>query len=539
VFSHYFYEYLNASSEEQDAIAPAARISLSLNSFLNMSNATNTTTPRKRIRIDENIIEIDASSNTPKLLYNLYSGVLVSLQPTIRHVSDFYFKILTSALKEVENYKDKLKKFDENESFIPRSCRTSFTVGASNLVKGSATYTTLLSTIENNNKIIAEQNRDYVRQVIQLELDEATNKLRNTFCDSLYKLATIFLHNGYFGSEITANSIHAAAKNIIIHQPAIVRYIFDTNINDFKQWYNKKFNITVAVHPPVQRTPIITALLPGGSRNIDDYNPSEGERASYLFAEDQTPGSGLDMLLAWRRQRTDDTTDNNDDDTQGPDNNILKLTDHDVGLFSTLMYRMTTQHWSTLLQQHHSKYVNAQLTKLAETLITSDVTNQAAAIIAAQPPASEAIISELIDQKFKALEQKWKTNNAPKNVKRGEKTTRATIPKKSKTTRQTTNAKNNAKPKEPTPNNQTSAHSRPPRRGQNTKTKPPTGKQQQQPQTPKHKRKAEEPGRATTNGKKTTSKTKKKPKTSASPTPHSTKSNRSNGTNRSRKQKSN
>jgi hypothetical protein len=210
-----------------------------------MSTATNTTTQRKRIRIDDNVTVIDESSTASSTLsYNLYTGVLVSLQPTIRFVSDFYFDTIIKALKTVKDNKDKLQKFDDNESFIPRSCRTNFTVGASDLAKGSTEYATLLSTIEDNNKQVAEQHRTYVQQLIILELDVSTKRLKNLFCESLFKLSTIFLHNAFFGSNITTDNIHNTSVNIVTQHPPIIKYIFDESTNDFKTWYNKKYNIT-------------------------------------------------------------------------------------------------------------------------------------------------------------------------------------------------------------------------------------------------------------------------------------------------------
>jgi hypothetical protein len=221
-----------------------------------MSNATGTTTPRKRLRIDNNVIEIDAPSSTLKLTYNLYSGVLVSLQPTIRTLSDFYFTALIKALKEVNHNKDKLTKFDNDTSFIPRSCRTNFTVGASNLVKGSNDYATLLTNIEINNKAVSETNRAFVKQLLELELNESTKKLRNLFCECLLKLSTMFLHNGHFGAKISTSSIHTLSTSIVLHQPAIIKYIF-ANVNDFKIWYHTKFNIAAPAPPPPRRELII------------------------------------------------------------------------------------------------------------------------------------------------------------------------------------------------------------------------------------------------------------------------------------------
>jgi hypothetical protein len=448
----------------------------------------------------------------------------VSLQPTIRTLSDFYFNAIIKALKEVNSNKDKLTKFDDNDSFIPRSCRTSFTVGASNLVKGSNEYATLLTNIENNNKISSETNRDFVKQLLQLELNESTKKLCNLFCECLFKLSTMFLHNGHFGSEITNDSIHALSISIILHQPSIIKYIFNASVNDFKTWYYKKYNITV---PAPRQRQLITTLLPGGSRNIDDYHPSYGERASYEYCESQQPGSGLDMLLAHRRLNADNNPDEEEDEVATNNPNILLLSARDKEMYVQLMFRMANLHWSHLLQMHHSKYVNAQLAKLADTLLKADITNETAAIVAAQPPASESIISELIEQKFKEFENKHKSSTSTKNNNRGEKKTRASLKNKSKTTPKT----NKSKPPNPTPT------PRPPRKSPKTKKADPSPRRPNPNPPTNRKRKADVPERGTTNDNaSTTTKTKTRPPPKKNATKKiPTKSTQRNGTNKSRK----
>jgi hypothetical protein len=502
-----------------------------------MSTATNNTHQRKRIRIDDNPTEInDSYTALSRLPYNLYSGVLASLQPTIRTVADFYFKTLIKALKLVNETKEKLKKFDDNQTFIPRSCRTNFTVGASDLVKGSTEYATLLATIEQNNKTSAENNRNYVKQMVQLEVEHATKHLRDLFCESLFKLSTIFLHHGHFGSEITTENIHSLSVGIIEQQPSIIKYIFDDSVNTFKIWYNKKYNVntTQAATLPRQRRQLITALLPGGSRNIDDYHPSYGERASYLYAEDQQPGSGLDMLLANRRLRVDTMADDEDDDDDEQQNNdtILKLPAFDREMYSQLMFRMANQHWSTMLQLHHSKFVNAQLAKLAETLITADKTNDAAVIIASQPPANEVIISELIDQKLKELTGKIEKTilTKAKNNKRGEKQTRAAQQNKSKITKApplSTSQPPKKTPKKPPKTTPTQRREPPTKSKPATKSK--TQGQKKTSSTPNRKRKVDDNAQDSISAnEKSTSK--KKAGKSKTPRKPSSKSNRTNGT---------
>jgi hypothetical protein len=140
-------------------------------------------------------------------------------------------------------------------SFIPRSCRTNFKIGASNIVKGSNIFTTLQTTIEDNNKRIAEQQRDYVKQCVKIELDEHTKALKDKFCEGLFKLSTIFLHNGHFGSDVNNESIHWLSLDIIARRPLIIKYIFNGNLTDFQRYYKKKYNITTPAPPIIRPKP--------------------------------------------------------------------------------------------------------------------------------------------------------------------------------------------------------------------------------------------------------------------------------------------
>jgi outer membrane biosynthesis protein TonB len=392
-----------------------------------MSTATSADNPRKRVRINE-IIDVDNEnppSTTRKMDVNLYTGALASLQPAIRTVADVFFKKLTDLYKLVTSNKDKLAKFNDNDDLIPRSCRSNFQVGASNYVKGSHKFIELQTKIENNNKQFALRNREYIIDVILLEVKATTDALRDTFCECLFKLSRIFLQSSYFDHDIDDIHIHKLSKTIINADASILKYIFGGNTDNFRTYYNKKYNIDIPTHTEPE---VITTLLPNGSRNVADYNFNEGEQASYEYAEHNEPGTGLEIILANRRLR----------EVSGSTTTTrltYTLTDLFKNQYKLLLHRMVNQHWSAMINLHYTKLIDAKLTKLAETLITSDATNDVAMVVAAQPPASEAIISELINQKFNELKKAFKTelmtDKTSKNQQRGENATRAS-PKKTK-----------------------------------------------------------------------------------------------------------
>jgi hypothetical protein len=506
-----------------------------------MSTATSTPQPRKRIRFNENNDNITPTIDNKKITYNLYSGVLASLQPAIRHVADVYFQKLTSSFKLFNDNKEKLKKFEDDATFIPRSCKTNFTVGASTLIKGSNDFNTLLDTIDNNNKAIATQQRSYVLQLIKLELEASKTKLRDLFCECLFKLSTIFLHNCFFGQEINNESIHALSITVVSRDPSIIKYIFEDNLTTFKSWYNKKHRINTSAYfqqqAPRQRTPIITARLPNGSLNIHDYNPTEGELASYEYAESQTPGAGIDILLAHRRVNGADlNAEEDDEEIEVINTTTFNLPRVDMEQYATLLFRMVNSQWSHMLQLHHSKLVNAHLTRLAETLVTAEATDDAAIIVAQQPPASEAIISELIEKKFKELENKLvKGKPTTKNNKRGEKQPRASL-------------KTNPKSKNKSPKSNTKAKKQPSKqqattRGRNNNNV--NDKQTAASQTPRRTsnrnrqaKKADEQGQGSAKGKKKSTNNRTQPQTPKSAKKkNSSKSNQTPGTNKSKKTK--
>jgi hypothetical protein len=475
-----------------------------------MSTATNEQTPRKRIRIANEVEIIGTVTSNKKHDYNIYKGPLVSLPPVIRPIADTYFIKLSTLFNNYTNNNLKLQKFDDDH-FIPKSCRVNFTAGASNLVKGSTTYSELLAQIDNKNKETASYHRDAVKQVLKLEVEASLTTLRDTFCECLFKLSTMFMSFYLYQKAFTPEQLHKLSKDIVSHEPRIIHYLFDADPIFFRNWYNNKFNITLAMiyaeetttNTATQRpdTPpaatqdttqfsdnedFIMNLLPSGSRDINDYKLSALELGQYEYAEYDTPGAGLDTVLANRRmqfaQTQASTVSLNDlpfsgtaatnastatsnarpfstqtEPTQPPPppkpaQPHYALPAQQRELYSLLMLQITFYSWSNKLNLHAERIKNADLTKLATTLLTSDTTNDVAMTIAAQPPASEAIINDLINAKFNALKKQLlqdsakkqgPTNNknkkkdpppnTTKNKKRGETTTRASNKKKSKT----------------------------------------------------------------------------------------------------------
>jgi outer membrane biosynthesis protein TonB len=480
-----------------------------------MSTATNADNPRKRVRINE-VLDVDNNTTTTNthrpMNINLYTGALASLQPAIRTVADVFFKKLTDIYKAVTNNKDKLKKFNDNEDFIPRSCRINFQLGASSFVKGSTEFTELQNKVDESNKQAAIKNREFIVDAIILEIKSTNEALRNTFCECLFKLSRIFLHSSYFDEDIPDDDIHTLSKSIVMADSSIVKYIFDNSTSNFKNFYNKKYQLRTNAQTAVQ---IITEPLPNGSRNIDDYDFNEGELASYEFAEHLSAGTGLDTILANRRLHLANT-------------NATKYTLSAVfkNQYTLLMHRMVNLHWSDMINLHYTKLIDAKLHKLATTLITSDVTNNVATIVAAQPPANESIISDLIAQKFNDFKRTFKAeilnDQKTKNQKRGETTTRA-VPKKSTNTKTPTKKDKKDKPSKSPPA---------------AKTKSPKKAPQPSPATKRNKKRnsAGEAKPATTNDKQPTATTRASRKNQSTTTnnPRRSKSNQRHGTNKSK-----
>jgi hypothetical protein len=500
-----------------------------------MSTATNVQAPRKRTRISDDVEVIDTTTSLKKHEFNLYTGSLASLQPVIRPIADIYFIRLTDLFNKYVADKVKLQKFDDT-NFIPKSCRVNFMAGASNLVKGSTEYSELLAQIDNKNRETASHHRDTVKKVIQLEIKASQTTLRDTFCECLYKLSTMFMSFHFYKKAIPEGQIHKLSKDIVSNEPRIIHFIFEDDTDSFRTWYNKKFNITLtmvdennvtittpnqqpaaAAAQPASSNPdsIILSLLPNGSRDIADYNLSELEEGQYEFAEFDTPGSGLDTVLANRRMlhsqaSTASLNDQPFSRTQPSQASTVSLNDipfsrsqasqtstvtvnarqsgntqptptvpHYIlpamqrNQYSLLMLQMTFHSWTSKIHLHEEKLKNAELAKLATTLLTSDVTNDVAMTIAAQPPASEAIINDLINSKFEELKKTLVKGNIPthkgttstsKNSKRGKPAARASTTKKSKKA-----------PTKPAPA-KTAPTKKPPRT--------PSGKRTNQPRTP-------------------------------------------------------
>jgi hypothetical protein len=226
-----------------------------------MSNATDAQTPRKRIRIADEVEIIDHTPSNKKTPYNLYRGPLVSLQPVIRPIADAYFVKLSDLFNKYVNNKTKLQRF-EDTNFIPKSCRVHFTAGASNLVKGTNDYSDLLAEIDNRNKETATQHRATVVKLIKLEIAAAQSTLRDTFCECLFKLSTMFMNFHFFKKEIPIGQIHKLSRDIVSNEPRIVHYIFNNDTDLFATWYNKKFNITLNVVNVDDDPPPIAAVHP-------------------------------------------------------------------------------------------------------------------------------------------------------------------------------------------------------------------------------------------------------------------------------------
>jgi hypothetical protein len=290
---------------------------------------------------------------------------------------------------------------------------------------------------------------------------------------------------------------------------SIVKYIFENSTSNFRHFYNKKYNITA--NAPTATT-LITEPLPNGSRNVADYNLNEGEQASYEYAEHLSAGTGLDTILANRRLQLATTTT-----THYTLSAVFK------NQYSLLMHRMVNQHWSDMINLHYTKLIDAKLTKLATTLITSDDNNDVAMVVAAQPPANESIINDLITQKFNDFRRTFKAEllneQKTKNQQRGETTTRAV-------TKKSTNKKSPSNKDKP-PKSTTTAKAKSPKKAD----KPSPASQQN-----KKRKSAGEAKPATTSDKqqKATPRTSRTPQRTTTKTTRRSKSKQSRGTNKSK-----
>jgi hypothetical protein len=104
-----------------------------------MSTASTEKSPKKRVRIDADNIKVYD--------YSPIAGSVATLLPVMMELVEHYYNVFMKLSKSFYDKQNITKKFT-NPDFIPRSAKTKFQLGASELVKTSTRYNDLAQAAE-------------------------------------------------------------------------------------------------------------------------------------------------------------------------------------------------------------------------------------------------------------------------------------------------------------------------------------------------------------------------------------------------------
>ncbi len=151
---------------------------------------------RKRVRFDEK--EDGQKTTSPaQALQSYLSSTFESLHPTIARVCSKHCTDFVKLRNKIRNQQSIIEKLEQGK-FIPKSCKSSFKLGASSKVTESAEFKTLAENAEKDRVRFEETMRNYVLACAKLEMTRLVGELQQVFlkgatniCDMIVMQSTL------------------------------------------------------------------------------------------------------------------------------------------------------------------------------------------------------------------------------------------------------------------------------------------------------------------------------------------------------------
>jgi hypothetical protein len=411
-----------------------------------MNTASAEKTPAKRVRID--------TSNNKTYDYSSIAGSVATLLPVMKEVVNHYFNLFMKTSKSIYDKKNIIEKLN-NSDFIPRSVKTKFQLGASELVKTSNDYNDLTIAVEQVKDAYEKKQKKHVLLSANLELKALHGKRNSIFVEGIHKLCCMMQLWKTKYLEVVEGEVHHIVKHILTIDNSLLMHVFNCNYTEFAQQYNKEYPLSVTI--------ISTVNININNNNNDDsmldvdiddnvgpQTQVQRTMVQYLRRSPRsepltTQDSYTNTTASLTGTSIDDQTDtqtvdsDNDDYAVAPTTHTLHI--NDIVLLTRILKDIFVHSWTNEQKKIEDKLLAIKMTKFGKMTLTAKATNEAAAIVANEPSADMKLIEELIDKKVSEKTKKLQMelnatkqqlqrnqnntiNNSAKNVQRGEKSTR-------------------------------------------------------------------------------------------------------------------
>jgi hypothetical protein len=341
-----------------------------------MSDASTAEPPRKRVRL--------ATEPTPILRKSNYKpnttsyGADPTLPPAISNLAKYYSTNYMKNAKQIHAKLLVLKKFDD-DTYIPKSARLNFNLGVSEKVSKSEQFTNLVTTATTNKAAYESSQKTIIKQAAELEVNALVTNNKTLFCEALFKLTSLFYLKHLKSPDFEDKKVHELTTHVVKHNTCIIQYVFQKN--DTKAF----FDYYRSIYKEALSTDMIEDEI------IADDNDDD---AVYSQID-------IDAEISQHYNRNASSTVSVST-TETNDNRIVKRTNNFptnlIQQISTLIMRIFVHDWETYKNDYDEKIINAQMEKFATTTMAHKATDRAAAIVAAEPPATPQQLSELIDK---------------------------------------------------------------------------------------------------------------------------------------------
>jgi hypothetical protein len=364
-----------------------------------MSNATPSTTNRKRVKISEPHEDILTSNVPSKKAKDVFSDAVVSLLPAVKTLLEFFFNKIMKLRIDILHLKIKIDKLEQGSS-IPKSARSNFSLTSKNIESDAKQQ--LLMKVDELKTNYQNTLKETILANMNLDLDALYISLKNVTCDAFYKVVQIYMIIQNKKDELSDEETHTHVLEIVRKTQHCLQYSFTTGYDEFDLFYKNKYN------------------LPMMSVELDDTTATDisvltdGEEASLAFA--RSIGQTHTIITRDRSRSTTRPTP------------TLLLTVDNINIIRGILYNVFAKPWAAYIHEHDQRILNSMLTKYTTTVLATESTNEASAILANEPTADQKLLKDLIASEVskatKGLQSKLNTlaqsnQRSAKNDKRG------------------------------------------------------------------------------------------------------------------------
>jgi hypothetical protein len=407
-----------------------------------MSNASTDETPAKRVRIDIN--------NNKLYDYTSIAGSVATLLPVMKDLVNHYLDLFMKTSKAIYDKKKIIEKL-ANSDFIPKSAKTKFQLGASELVKSSNEYNDLATAVEQVKAAYERKQKLHILQSARMEMKALLNKRDTIFIEGIFKLASMMQLWKTSYEDVVEGEVHHIIKQIINMDNSLLMHVFDCKYESFIQEYTKLYPLSITIFTEnntlddsMDDISINEIEIPPASQRTMDEFLVTTTQTEPLTTQDNgthttaslTTTEASEELINYR------TRNSSTEYETAPTVHTLKI--HDIVTLTRILKDIFVHSWSNEKTKLENKLLTIKMAKFSKMTLTAKATDDAAAIVANEPSADMKLIEELINKKVNERTKKLQNdlnetkqrlnrqnnnsnnnnNNGAKNSNRGEKSTR-------------------------------------------------------------------------------------------------------------------